>query len=146
MTLTELKYIVADARERHYGRAPQACFVSQPTLSVAIRKLEDELGVTLFERETFHSALYLGKRVLTHLGHDEAEAEQLARDFHARDLELLQRAFDLRDDREAYWGMVRQSMTLLDEAMQADAPDTPETAKKDKGPGKLDKSRLPRSG
>ena len=50
MTLTELKYIVAVARERHFGRAAEACFVSQPTLSVAIRKLEDELGVTLFER------------------------------------------------------------------------------------------------
>lgn len=50
MTLTELKYIVAVARERHFGRAADACFVSQPTLSVAIRKLEDELGVQLFER------------------------------------------------------------------------------------------------
>ena len=50
MTLTELKYIVAVARERHFGRAAEACFVSQPTLSVAIRKLEDELGVTIFER------------------------------------------------------------------------------------------------
>ena len=50
MTLTELKYIVAVARERHFGRAAEACFVSQPTLSVAIRKLEDELGITLFER------------------------------------------------------------------------------------------------
>jgi len=50
MTLTELKYIVAVARERHFGRAAEACFVSQPTLSVAIRKLEDELGITIFER------------------------------------------------------------------------------------------------
>ncbi len=52
MTLTELKYIVAVARERHFGRAAEACFVSQPTLSVAIKKLEDELNVTLFERGT----------------------------------------------------------------------------------------------
>jgi LysR family hydrogen peroxide-inducible transcriptional activator len=50
MTLTELKYIVAVARERHFGRAAEACHVSQPTLSVGIRKLEDELGVMLFER------------------------------------------------------------------------------------------------
>lgn len=50
MTLTELKYIVAVARERHFGRAADACFVSQPTLSVAIRKLEEELDVTIFER------------------------------------------------------------------------------------------------
>jgi LysR family hydrogen peroxide-inducible transcriptional activator len=50
MTLTELKYIVAVARARHFGHAAEACFVAQPTLSVAIKKLEDELGVTLFER------------------------------------------------------------------------------------------------
>ena len=50
MTLTELRYIVALARERHFGRAAEKCFVSQPTLSVAVKKLEDELGVALFER------------------------------------------------------------------------------------------------
>ena len=50
MTLTELKYIVAVAREKHFGRAADACFVSQPTLSVAIKKLEEELEVKLFER------------------------------------------------------------------------------------------------
>lgn len=50
MTLNELKYIVAVARERHFGRAAEACFVSQPTLSVAVKKLEKELGVSLFER------------------------------------------------------------------------------------------------
>ena len=50
MTLTELRYVVAVARARHFGRAAESCFVSQPTLSVAIKKLEEELGVTLFER------------------------------------------------------------------------------------------------
>ncbi len=52
MTLTELLYIVAVARERHFGRAAEKCFVSQPTLSVAVKKLEDELGVALFERNS----------------------------------------------------------------------------------------------
>jgi LysR family transcriptional regulator, hydrogen peroxide-inducible genes activator len=50
MTLTELKYIVAVARQKHFGHAAEACFVAQPTLSVAIKKLEEELGVTIFER------------------------------------------------------------------------------------------------
>lgn len=52
MTLTELRYIVAVARQRHFGRAAEACFVSQPTLSVAVKKLEEELGLALFERGT----------------------------------------------------------------------------------------------
>jgi LysR family hydrogen peroxide-inducible transcriptional activator len=50
MTLTEFRYIVAVAEHRHFGKAAADCFVSQPTLSVAIRKLEEELGVRLFER------------------------------------------------------------------------------------------------
>ena len=50
MTLTELKYIVALAREKHFGKAADACHVSQPTLSGAIKKLEEELQVKLFER------------------------------------------------------------------------------------------------
>ncbi len=57
MTLTELRYIVAVARERHFGRAAESCFVSQPTLSVAVRKLEDELGVQLFERRSHEIAV-----------------------------------------------------------------------------------------
>lgn len=66
MTLTELKYIVAVARERHFGRAAVACFVSQPTLSVAIRKLEDELGVVLFERGGNEvSVTPIGQRIIT---------------------------------------------------------------------------------
>ncbi|HEY5809658.1 MAG TPA: LysR family transcriptional regulator, partial [Povalibacter sp.] len=50
MTLTELRYIVALAQEQHFGRAAERCHVSQPTLSIAVRKLEDELDVVLFER------------------------------------------------------------------------------------------------
>lgn len=50
MTLTDLRYIVALAQERHFGRAAEKCHVSQPTLSVAVKKLEEQLGVLLFER------------------------------------------------------------------------------------------------
>ncbi|MCR2747740.1 LysR substrate-binding domain-containing protein [Limnobacter parvus] len=65
MTLTELKYIVALAREKHFGRAADACFVSQPTLSVAIKKLEEELSVSLFERGSNEVSLTaVGERIV----------------------------------------------------------------------------------
>jgi LysR family hydrogen peroxide-inducible transcriptional activator len=65
MTLTELRYIVAVARERHFGKAAKACHVSQPTLSVAIKKLEDELGVSIFERGSSDISLSpVGERVV----------------------------------------------------------------------------------
>ena len=65
MTLTELRYIVAVAREKHFGRAAEACFVSQPTLSVAIKKLEEELEVKLFERSANEVAVTpLGEEIV----------------------------------------------------------------------------------
>ncbi|WP_372878775.1 hydrogen peroxide-inducible genes activator [Spongiibacter marinus] len=50
MTLTELRYIIALQETGHFGKAAERCFVSQPTLSVAVKKLEEELAVSLFER------------------------------------------------------------------------------------------------
>ena len=65
MTLTELKYIVAVAREKHFGKAAEACYVSQPTLSVAIKKLEEELEVKLFERSANEVAVTpLGEEIV----------------------------------------------------------------------------------
>lgn len=65
MTLTELRYIVAVARDKHFGRAAEHCFVSQPTLSIAIKKLEDELGVALFERSANEVRITdIGNRVI----------------------------------------------------------------------------------
>jgi LysR family hydrogen peroxide-inducible transcriptional activator len=64
MTLNELRYIVALAHERHFGRAAERCHVSQPSLSVAVKKLEDRLGVLLFERMPSEARLTLvGERV-----------------------------------------------------------------------------------
>jgi LysR family hydrogen peroxide-inducible transcriptional activator len=65
MTLTELKYIVAVAREKHFGKAAEACFVSQPTLSVAIKKLEEELELKIFERNASEIAVTpLGEQIV----------------------------------------------------------------------------------
>ncbi len=50
MTLTELRYIVTLAQEQHFGHAAERCYVSQPTLSIAVKKLEEELDIALFER------------------------------------------------------------------------------------------------
>ncbi|MCL2524469.1 MAG: LysR substrate-binding domain-containing protein [Betaproteobacteria bacterium] len=65
MTLTEMRYLVALARERHFGRAADACRVSQPTLSVAIKKVEGRIGVALFERTASDVRITaLGERVV----------------------------------------------------------------------------------
>ena len=50
MNLRDLRYLVALADLKHFGRAAEACFVSQPTLSTQVKKLEEELGVALVER------------------------------------------------------------------------------------------------
>jgi LysR family hydrogen peroxide-inducible transcriptional activator len=79
MTLTDLRYIVALARERHFGRAAEKCFVSQPTLSVAVKKLEDELGVILFERSPQEVRVTpIGERVIAQAERVLFEATQLA--------------------------------------------------------------------
>lgn len=66
MTLTELRYIVTLAEEKHFGRAAERCYVSQPTLSVAVKKLEEELGITLFERSKSHITVTdTGNRVIS---------------------------------------------------------------------------------
>ncbi len=82
ITLTELRYLVALDRERHFGRAADRCFVSQPTLSVAIRKLEDQLNVTLFERNRSEARpTPVGERIIEQARrvlHEAATLESLA--------------------------------------------------------------------
>ena len=50
MNIRDLRYLVAVAETLHFGHAAEACHASQPTLSAQIRKLEEELGVRIFER------------------------------------------------------------------------------------------------
>ena len=88
MTLTELRYIVTLARERHFGRAAEKCNVSQPTLSVALKKFEQRYGALLFERTSTEVRLTpIGEQVA-------AQAERV------RQLELVKEreAHARRDD------------------------------------------------
>ena len=78
MTLTELKYIVAVAREKHFGKAAEACHVSQPTLSLAIKKLEEELELKLFERSAGEVTVTpLGDEVVRQAQHVLAQAAEI---------------------------------------------------------------------
>lgn len=78
MTLTELRYIIAVAAERHFGRAAQRCFVSQPSLSAAVKKLEDELGVLIFERgKTEVLVTEIGAQVIAQARRVMEEAERV---------------------------------------------------------------------
>lgn len=76
MNLRDLRYLVAVAEHRHFGRAAEACFVSQPTLSTQVRKLEDELGVVLIERNSRQVMLTpVGERVVD-------QAQRVLREVH----------------------------------------------------------------
>lgn len=67
MNLRDLKYLIAVAETRHFGRAAERCFVSQPTLSGQIKKLEEELGITVFERTNRSVTITpIGEQILTH--------------------------------------------------------------------------------
>jgi LysR family hydrogen peroxide-inducible transcriptional activator len=94
MNLRDLRYLVALADHRHFGKAAAACFVSQPTLSTQIRKLEDELGVALVERAP-------RKVMLTPVGRDIAERARRI----VADVEQMKEAARRTQDPEA--GTVR---------------------------------------
>ena len=80
MTLNQLRYVVAVARERHFGRAADTCFVSQPTLSVAVKKLEEELGVSLFERGAGEIGITdIGSQIIAQAQRVLEEAEAVGR-------------------------------------------------------------------
>jgi LysR family hydrogen peroxide-inducible transcriptional activator len=76
MTLTELRYLVALAQEQHFGRAAELCCVSQPTLSMAIRKLEENLEVLLFERsKSGIRATSMGEQIIAQAQRIVAQAD-----------------------------------------------------------------------
>jgi LysR family hydrogen peroxide-inducible transcriptional activator len=83
MNLRDIKYILAVAETRHFGKAAERCFVSQPTLSGQIKKLEDQLGVVIFERTNRSVEVTpIGEEILAHarLLVEQADAiEQVAR-------------------------------------------------------------------
>jgi LysR family hydrogen peroxide-inducible transcriptional activator len=84
ISLTELRYVVATADERHFGRAAKACSVTQPTLSAQVQKLEKTLGVKLFERSS--------KSVhLTPIGEEIVAQARLVLDATEKIRELVQR-------------------------------------------------------
>lgn len=102
-----------------------------PAVTVAARAVDRghahelmALGVEIFERETFLSAISLGAKVLIQLGVAPIDAMHMAQAFERHDNELLQDSFAVRHDEDAYVGMVRHSMGLLDEAMRGDTPST----------------------
>ena len=78
MTLTDLRYLVALAHERHFGRAAEKCHVSQPTLSVAVKKVEEELGIQLFERSASEVKITeTGRRIVAQAERVLMEASQI---------------------------------------------------------------------
>jgi LysR family hydrogen peroxide-inducible transcriptional activator len=78
MTLQELKYLVALADHGHFGRAAEACFITQSTLSTQIKKLEDFLGVTLFDRSLKRvTPTPIGREILQAARNIVEEAERI---------------------------------------------------------------------
>lgn len=154
MNLQELRYLVALADHRHFGRAAESCNVSQPTLSSQIKKLEEELGVTLLERTNKRVDITpVGSQILSHAQRALAEAGQMeavaraARDPLVGPLKLgviptlapYLMPMLLKPLREAYPGLTielweDQTRALidglrnhrLDAALLATAPDAPE--------------------
>jgi LysR family hydrogen peroxide-inducible transcriptional activator len=78
MNLQDLRYLVSVAETRHFGRAAEVCRVSQPTLSSQIRKLEEELGVTLLERTNKRVDITpVGRQIVAHAREALAHAAQM---------------------------------------------------------------------
>lgn len=78
MTLTELRYVITLAKEKHFGRAANFCHVSQPSLSIAISKLESQLGVIIFERSKNELRVTdIGKKIIEQAQRTLEEADKI---------------------------------------------------------------------
>ncbi len=78
MNLRDLKYLIAVADKRHFGRAAEACYVSQPTLSAQIKKLEARLGVPIFERTNRSVTVTpMGEEIIVHARRVLEETDQI---------------------------------------------------------------------
>lgn len=98
-----------------------------PQVKVAARAVDRShahdlmaIGVEIFERETFRSALRLGERALVALGRDEKEARRVADAFEEHDIRMLYDSYVVRHDQAAYIGFVRRSTEMLDQVMKSD--------------------------
>lgn len=85
MIIRKLEYLIALAKEGHFGRAAEACHVSQPTLSAALRQLEAEMGIMILKRGQRYSGLTeRGERVLAFAHRMAVECEHLRRDLESQ--------------------------------------------------------------
>ena len=90
MQMHQIRYFVAVADERHFTRAARRCGVSQPSLTRALKKLEEELGGSLFKRERRKMYLSeLGQKMLPHFKQIDAHASKAKRE--AADFSKLRR-------------------------------------------------------
>jgi glutathione-regulated potassium-efflux system ancillary protein KefC len=124
-----------------------------PHVKVAARAIDRNhahdlmaMGVDVLERETFRSAISLGAKALMHLGYDEEQANRLASAFEKHDNKLLLESYALREDEDAYIGLVRRSMETLGEVMRADLEDAEAASQALPSPmGHIDKNLAARS-
>ena len=121
MTLNELRYIVAVAQEKNFGRAAQRCFISQPALSVAIQKLEEELQTQLFERgKSEITVTPVGERIIEQ-AHKVLEEAARIRDIAQAGRNQLAGVFRLG----AFYTVAPYLLPDLVPALNALAPDMP---------------------
>ena len=114
MTLTELKYIITLSRTLHFGEAAKQCFVSQPTLSVAVKKLEDQLGVAIFERSRHarrQQTVDVMKDLISSFQSDEIEKSDFLNELELK----LQEMFKQIDESHFYQkSLIRQTQEKID--------------------------------